>query len=165
MNAVMISRLKKGAVRLILLFLLYFLQSDVFTHLKIHGICPLILPLAAVGFGIFEGGLTGGLWGLVSGIFCDISAGYSCTFTVFLTFVGFLSGFLSEFILARGFPSFITVSVITLILCALFQISPLIFNHSAALGALALPAAIQTLYSVLFLVPVYLAARGISRMR
>lgn len=155
----------RGLLRALILLLLYVLQTDVFPHLRIDGVCPLALPLAAVGFGIFEGGLKGGLWGIAAGILCDLSLGSSFTFTLLLTLAGFTCGFLSEFLLARGFPSFLTLSLAVLLLCSGTQaVSAVVYSGVApADGAVA--ALIQTAYSLIFVLPVYWASRGISRLK
>ncbi len=156
-----LSMLKKGLLRLLLLLLLYFLQADVFPHLRVLGACPLLLPLAAVGFGLYEGGLVGGLWGLAAGILCDLSVGGSFAFTVLLCFAGFLAGFLGEFIMARSFLSFLLLAAAAEFCAALIQLIPLL----AGVGPVPLLPAfgVQLLYSLLFALPVCRAARGISR--
>ena len=162
MNA---KKFKRGVLRALILLLLYVLQTDVFTHLRINGICPLALPLAAVGFGIFDGGLTGGLWGLAAGILCDLSAGSSFAFTALLTLVGFFSGFLSEFIMAKGFPSFFVLSIAALFISSAMQAFPTVAYAGVPLSAGALGALIQTAYSLIFVLPVYWASRGVSRLK
>lgn len=160
-----VRKFKRGVLRALILLLLYILQTDVFTHLRIGGICPLALPLAAVGFGIFDGGLKGGLWGLVAGILCDLSVGGSFAFTIMLTLTGFFSGFLSEFILAKGFPSFFVLSVAALLVCSLMQAFPSVAYMGVSLADGAIGALIQTAYSLIFVLPVYWASRGISRLK
>lgn len=160
-----VKKLLRALCRILLLLILYVLQTDVFTHLTIRGVCPLLLPLAAVGFGIFEGGKRGGLWGLAAGLLCDISTGYACTFTILLTLVGFFTGFLAEFVLARGFPSFFAVSFATLLLSSLAELLPLLLAQKTALDLLAISVLIRILYSLLFVLPVYWCVRGISRLR
>lgn len=162
MNA---NKLKRGLLRALILLLLYILQTDVFNHLRISGVCPLALPLAAVGFGIFDGGLKGGLWGLAAGILCDLSVGSSYAFTILLTLIGFFSGFLSEFVLAKGFPSFLTLSVGALLLCAFIQAAPAVAYRGMPLSDGAVSVLIQTVYSLIFVLPVYWASRGISRLK
>lgn len=162
MNA---NKFRRGILRALLLLLLYILQTDVFTHLRINGVCPLALPLAAVGFGIFDGGLTGGLWGLAAGLLCDASLGGGSGFTVLLTLTGFFSGFLSEFLLARGFPSFLTLSLAALLLCVLIQAVPAVVYRGLPPEDAAISALIQAAYSLIFLLPVYWASRGISRLK
>ena len=158
-----LSMLKKGLLRLLLLLLLYFLQADVFPHLRVLGACPLLLPLLAVGFGLYEGGLVGGLWGLAAGVLCDLSVDGTFAFTVLLCCAGFLAGFLGEFIMARGFLSLLLLAAGTELCAVLIQALPLL---NAAEPMQLLPAmGVQFLYSLLFAFPVSRACRGISRIK
>ncbi len=148
----------------------YLLQAAFFSGLKIGGAAPLILPLVAVGFGLFDGGLWGGIWGLICGLLCDVSLTDSgCLFTVFLTIAGFFTGFLSEFVLARGFPSFLTVSLAVLVLSAAFQLVGPCLYRGTPFSAVWKPALWQTLYSAVFILPVYYpvhrATRSTRRVR
>ena len=151
---------KRGVLHVLYLLLLYLLQAVVFSRLRILGAAPLLLPLAAVGFGLYEGGLHGGLWGLAAGVLCDAAMGDSSVlFTVLCTLAGFLSGFLSEFVLARGFPSFALLGGVTLVLCAGAQSFVLLFFAGVAPLPLLRTALVQTLYSLLFILPLYYPAR------
>ena len=154
----------------IIVIVAYLLQAAFFSGLKVGGAAPLILPLVAVGIGLFDGGLWGGIWGVICGLLCDVSLTDSGTlFTIFLAIAGFFTGFLSEFVLARGFPSFFTVSIVTLVLSALLQMAGPFFYRGAPLSALWKPALIQTVYSALFILPVYYpihrATRSTRRVR
>lgn len=154
----------------VITLVVYLLQAAFFSGLKIGGAAPLILPLAAVGFGLFDGGLWGGIWGLICGILCDVSLTDSgCLFTVFLTIAGFFTGFLSEFVLARGFPSFLTVSLAVLVLSAAFQLVGPCFYREVPFSVVWKPALWQTLYSAAFILPVYYpihrATRSTRRVR
>ena len=124
--------LKRIISHAIIVIVAYLLQAAFFSGLKVGGAAPLILPLVAVGIGLFDGGLWGGIWGVVCGLLCDVSLTDSGSlFTVYLAIAGFFTGFLSEFVLARGFPSFFTVSLVTLVIAALLQLAGPFFYHGA----------------------------------
>ncbi len=159
------STLKKGLLRLLLLLLLYFLQADVFPHLRVLGVCPLPLPLAAVAIGLFEGGLTGGLWGLLAGVLCDLATGNSFAFTLLLCCAGFFAGFLGEFIMARSLPSLLLLGAVAELLSGLILQVPVLLAGSAPAASLALSLGVGILYSLLFTLLVYPAVRGLSRPR
>lgn len=146
------------------LFVLYVLQSMVFSSFRILGIAPLILPLAVVGVAIFGGPAWGGGFGVAAGLLCDISfSDTTILFTVLLTALGMGMGLLAEFVLARGFPSFSLCCVSVLLLIAFIQMfASLVFYHVDKLMLFRV-ALIQTLYSCLFLLPVYFISRRISR--
>lgn len=151
---------KSRVSRLIILIVLYFLQGTVFSRLRIFGAAALPLPLFAVCIGLFFGGVSGGCWGLASGLLCDLSlGGLGLTFTLYLTAAGFFSGFLCEFFLARGFPSFLLISVCCLIFAAFLQSFGYIFFLHCPILPILRTGLIQTLYSSLFILPVYLSVR------
>lgn len=151
---------------LLLLLIIYLLQSSVFPHLKILGVKPLLLPLFAVGVGLFRGGLAGGCWGLAAGLLCDISlGGTGLLFTVFLTACGFFTGFLSQFVLAKGFPSYFVISLSVLMIAAFIQMFGLLAYYGADPLILILTGLKQTLYSLILTVPIYLWIRRASQQR
>jgi hypothetical protein len=124
----------------------------------------MLLPLAVVGIGLFEEGLWGGIWGIAAGVLCDISMADSfLLFTVTLTVIGFFTGFFSEFIIARGFPSFFVLSVISLILIALLQMFKYLVFYKVDFMLLSKVALYQTLYSAIFIIPVYYPVRRVTR--
>ena len=151
----------RSLLRLALLTLVfYLLQSAVFSRLRIWGAAPLLLPLVAVGAGLLGGGGWGGGAGLAAGLLCDVSlGGQGLTFTVFLTAAGFFAGFLGEFILHRGFPSYLLLSLGTLVLSAVLQMLRLWLYAHCPLWPLALTGLKQTGYSLLFTIPAYFCLR------
>lgn len=158
------KKFKRILVHILFLFVLYILQTSVFSHIRVFGVYPLILPLAVVGIGLFEGGFQGGIWGIVAGILCDLSiADSSFLFTVSLTIIGFFTGFFSEFILTRGFPTFFLISVLTLALLAFLQMFRFLFFDGVSLDVLGPVAFYQTLYSAFFIIPIYYPVKRVTR--
>jgi len=147
----------KSALGLGLIMLLcYFLQSAVFSRILIFGVSPLILPLVAIGAGLLGSTGWGGAFGLLCGILCDAALGGSgVLFTISLTVMGFLSGFLGDFTLARGFPSFLFLSVCTLLLSAFLQSFRLLVFAHADVWALVSTGLLQVLSSAVFILPLY----------
>ena len=146
-------------------FVIYVLQSMVFTHLEVWGTKPLLLPLAAVSIGLYEGSQRGAVMGLIAGIFCDLSFNQpTVDFTLFLTVIGFLSGILFERYLDDGFPSFIAVSAMVLVLSAFVQFFSLLIYQDVPFMSLLKTAFIQTVYSMIFVWPIYHLCRIIGRI-
>lgn len=149
---------------ILLIFVLYILQTSVFTHLRLFGVYPLILPLAVIGIGLFEDGIRGGIWGIVAGLLCDLSiADSKVMFTIVLALIGFFTGFFSEFILARGFPTFFCLSVIVLALLAFLQMFKYLVFDEVSFDILGRVAMYQTLYSAIFIIPLYYPIRRVTR--
>lgn len=146
-------------------FFMYVLQSMVFTHIEIWGTKPLLLPLSVVGIGLYEGSERGTVMGLVAGVFCDLSFNQATVdFTLFLTIVGLLAGILFERYLDKGFPSFIIVSALVLVLSAFVQMFSLFIYEDVPPMSLLRTMFIQTVYSMLFTVPTYYICRLFGRI-
>ena len=158
---------KKRTIRILthaaMLYLLYVLQALVFSRLPILGVAPLILPLAVVGVALFEGPEWGGWFGLAAGVFCDVALGSTALFTVVLTAIGLGVGLLSTYLLSRGFPSYFLCAGAALLVIAVLQLFPLLIFLRQPPLALLWVAGLQTLYSVIFTVPLYYLARGLGR--
>jgi hypothetical protein len=155
----------KSALGLALVMLLcYFFQSAVFSRLRIFGAAPLLLPLAAVAAGLLGSSGWGGAFGLVGGILCDAAmGGGGILFTAALTVMGFFAGFLGDFVMARGFPSFLLLGLGSLLLCAAMQMFRLLVFDGAALWPLVRTGLKQTAASLLFLLPLYFCVRRALR--
>ena len=155
----------RSALGLVIIMLLcYFLQSAVFSRLRIFGFCPLLLPLVAIGAGLLGSSGWGGAFGLLCGILCDAAlGGGGLLFTVALTVMGFFAGFLGDFVMAKGFPSYLLLSLASLLLCAFLQMFRLLFFDRAALWPLVYTGLMQTLASAIFILPLYFCVRRALR--
>ena len=159
------TEILRSALRSALVLLIFYLfQVILLARFRIWGVVPLSFPLLAIASGLFGGGIWGGCIGLFAGIVCDSSLGDSVLlFTVLLTVMGFFSGFLGEFVMARGFPSFLLLGLISLVLCTGMQailFSMLIPTPWKALLRASLK---QLLITLPFLIPAYLSIRWALR--
>jgi len=158
------NRIIRIAGHAVLLFVLYVLQTMIFSRLRLWDIAPLILPLAVVGVGLFEGPSWGGGFGLAAGVLSD--AAFSETtvlFTLFLTALGMGVGLLSIYLLNRGFPSYLLCSALALGAIAFLQLFPFLAFHQTGLFPLLRVAILQTLYSALFILPLYYLTRFMGK--
>ena len=155
----------RSALGLVIIMLLcYFLQSAIFSRLFIFGVSPLILPLVAVGAGLLGSSGWGGAFGLLCGILCDAAlGGGGLLFTVAMTVMGFFCGFLGDFILARGFPSYLILSLAVLLVSALLQMVRLLVFDRAPAWDLIRMGLMQTLASAIFILPLYFCLRRALR--
>ncbi len=104
------------------LFLALVLQTMVLTYIRPLGVCPFVLPAAAVAVGMFEGGTWGAVFGLVLGIFTDmVFVESTVTFTLLFPALAFATGFVSQFFINRRFPGFMLAAAAALLITALVQ--------------------------------------------
>lgn len=147
------------------LVILYILQSTLFTHIELLGVKPLLLPVAAAGISLFCGRVEGGVFGLFAGILMDLSYNQlTVQFTLLLTFLGVLLGLLSDTVLVQGFPSFLLSCVLELALISVYQALYAAVLQGAPMVAAAGVGVRQTLYSLLFSLPVYYFSRFYCRV-
>ena len=77
--------------------------------------------------------------------------------------MGFLCGFLGDFILARGFPSYLMLSAGVLLLSAFIQMFRLLVFDRAPVWLLVRTGLKQSLASALFILPLYFCVRRALR--
>jgi len=147
----------------ILLTVVYVFQGMVFPYVRLNGFVPLLLPIAATGVAIYEGRYTGGFFGIFAGILCDVSFNEPAgVFTVMLTLSGLLIGTLADTIITRGFVMFIASCVVVLALSAFVQLLPLFFTGAVPLAPLVSTGIQQTVYSLIFTIPIWFFVRALG---
>ncbi len=151
----------RSALRLALTLLFFYLiQVIILARYHPWGAMPLPLPLLAAAAGLGGGGFWGGCFGLACGIVCDSTMEESSLlFTVLLAVIGFFSGFLGEFVMARGFPSFLILSLASLVLCTGMQMLLFHMRIAAPWKVLLITGLKQLILTLPFLIPAYWSVR------
>lgn len=132
----------------VFLFLALLLQNMLLTQVRIFGVCPLVLPAAAVAVGMFEGPVKGVLFGLVLGIFADMAfIENTVLFSLVFPALSFASSFISQFFINRRFFAFMGAAAAGILLTGLAQML-----HTSAIDSFStrmLPTVIlQTLWAL-----------------
>lgn len=130
------------------MFLVLICQTMLFTEFRILGVCPMVLPAAAVAVGMFEGGTWGAVFGLIMGVFADMAYVESTIlFTVLLPAVAFAAGFISHFFINRRFFAFMGAAALGLLFTAVAQMLGT-FARDGWSGAMVRTVVLQTLWSL-----------------
>ena len=146
------------------LMIVYIVQALVLPYISSLPSIPLILPLAAVGAAMFEGGARGAAVGLFAGALCDMSMNQQIAqFAVLLTVICLVVGVLADTVFAQGFGPYLVLCIATLIVCSMAQMFTLLFFDGAELWWLFVEAVQQLLVSLPFAVPIYFGARGLVK--
>ena len=133
--------------------------------MRINGLVPLLLPVAAIGIALYEGRDTGGIFGLFAGILTDVSFNQPVgVFTVVLTISGLVVGTLADTVILRGLTTFYIGSAAILIVSAFVQLFPLMLVPESAppLNALIAIATQQTIYSLILAFPIWFFVRALG---
>ena len=114
--------LRKLIRYLLFMFLTLMAQNMVFSHIRIFGVCPLVLPAVAAAVGMFEGATWGPLFSLLMGYFADMSfVENRVFFLLLLPALSLLAAFLSQFFINRRFFAFMGVAFLALLITSLLQ--------------------------------------------
>ena len=154
------SRFTEIVLHALLILTVYVFQSMIFPYMRLNGLVPLLLPIVCTGTAVYHGRVAGGVSGLFAGIFCDISFNEpTVLFTVTLTFAGLIIGTLTDTVLTRSFPVYILSCAAVLIFSAFAQMFPLMFLVEVPTQPLFITALWQTLYSLIFIIPIWFFVR------
>ena len=145
-----------------LLLVVYIFQSMIFPFIRIAGLVPLILPIVSTGIAVFGGRFAGGVSGLFAGIFTDLSFNQPLAlYTVILTLAGVGVGTMADTAFAKKFGTYFICCVAVLAFCAIAQLLPHLIAGSAPVLTLFNMALWQTVYSLIFTIPIWIAIRSI----
>ena len=98
-----LRKARKAIAYLVLIVVTIWLQTMVFSRVRLLNTVPFFVPALIVAIGMFEGGVWGGMLGLAAGLGCMLSmAGSPVLFLVLLPVFGFLSGLLADFLINRS---------------------------------------------------------------
>jgi rod shape-determining protein MreD len=149
----------------LLIIIVFIFQAMFFPHIRIGGLVPLLLPIVSTGMAVYQGRHVGGISGLFAGILCDLAFNQPLgMFTVLLSFTGVIVGILSDNLLARRFGSSFISCAVVLSVCAFAQLFPLLFFVGVPAASLINVAIGQTVYSMIFVLPLWFFIRALARM-
>ena len=159
-----LPRLRRAIVYAALLAAVFIVQDLFASQLPLRGVRPMLIPSAVVAIGLLEGGLWGGMIGLAAGYFGDMGCIEQLVlFTVLFPIAGFFSGVLGKYMLHKGFVSYMELAFLTLAVVALCQMSRfLFFTETLDAWAVWRTGMIQTLWSLVWAVPVYFPCKMIA---
>ncbi len=130
------------------MFLALVFQTMVLTYIRPLGICPFVLPAAAVAVGMFEGGTWGAVFALILGVFTDmVFTESTVTFTLLFPALAFATGFVSQFFINRRFFGFMLAAAVALLITALVQMLK-VWAADGSSAAMLSTVLLQTLWSL-----------------
>ena len=140
--------LRKVVRYTLFMFLTLMAQDMVFSHIRLFGVKPMLLPSAAAAVGMFEGATWGPLFSLVMGYFADMSfVEHRVFFLLVLPAVSMLSAFLSQFFINRRFFAFMGIAFLALLITGLLQMLKTLAGDAWSLEMFKV-VALQTLVSL-----------------
>ena len=99
--------MKKTIVRSVFLFLIYILQSSIFSFLSIRGIKPDFLLAAVIAVALQSSDIEGGVYGLFFGLLQDFHTGYILGINAISKFItGYLTGYYTRILFRSDYCAF-----------------------------------------------------------
>ena len=145
-------------------YVLLLLQSSFFNRLTICGAGPMLLQVCVVCVAIFEGHLPGAVFGLVCGFCLDsISSGVIWPYTAYLAAVGWVVGSAASYTSRGALFSCLVWSLLALLPVAGVQLIWFAVLRGESLVPVLVTAAAQTIYSLIFVLPLCPWMRHIHR--
>lgn len=133
-------------------------------RLPLFGVIPVLLPLAAVAVGLWEGAVPGAVFGLCLGVFADaVYPGLPGGMTLGLCLVGWLTGGMSQYRVRPNLPGYLICAVASMTAVELFRALSALFAHPDAPSAVLSLALRELACSLLYALPVYFLFKLLHR--
>ena len=139
------------------MFLALITQNMLLTQLRPLGVCPMVLPAAAVAVGMFEGASFGSVFSLLMGIFADMAFKENTVmFTILFPALAFAAGFVAQFFINRRFFAYMGAAILGFFVTGVVQMLATIALDEGQWSPLMLKTLVlQALWSIPFAVPAY----------
>lgn len=141
---------------------IFFFESCVFNRFPAFGAIPMMAPLVVVAVALFEGSINGALFGLAVGFFC--SAIYyrgGLLMIPLLTIIGACTGATIKQKIGRSLFGCAICGLGGMALLELAHMSYRLLFQGTSLSVLVQVALPELLYSMVFLIPIYLLIRTV----
>lgn len=125
-------------------------------RLPLFGVIPVLLPLAAVAAGLWEGALPGAVFGLCLGIFADaIYPGLPGGMTLGLCIIGWLTGAMSQYRVRQNLPGYLICAVAAMVGLEVVRVVTALLSHLGGAEAIFSLAGRELACSLLYAIPIY----------
>ena len=139
------------------MFLALITQNMLLTQLRPLGVCPMVLPAAAVAVGMFEGASFGSVFSLLMGIFVDMAFKENTVmFTILFPTLSFAAGFVAQFFINRRFFAYMGAAILGFFVTAAVQmLATVALDEGLWSPVMFRTLLLQVLWSIPFAVPAY----------
>lgn len=143
----------------------FFFECCVLNRFPAFNAVPLLAPLVVVAVSLFEGSFSGALFGLGIGFFCS-AVYYRAGLLMIPAFsiIGFCTGATRKQKIGRSLLGCAICGLGGMVLLELAQMAfRLLFRSGSSLSALLKVGTAELLYSMVFLIPIYILIRAVYR--
>ena len=131
-------------------------ETQILNRVPLFGVIPVLLPLAAVAVGLWEGARDGAVFGLCLGIIADATYPGAPGGMIFgLSLLGFLTGAMSQYGVRQTFVGYAMCAGVSMGLLELSRVGWSLFTHLGPPDAIVLVALKEGLWSLCFIPLIY----------
>ncbi len=145
----------KWLIYAVALLPVWFVEIYLLSRVKLFGVSPMLLPVAAVIVAVLEGVQAGAGFGMAAGILCDTVYHTHGAMTVGLAALGAGVGIAARYLVRQDLPGCLLCAAGALGLMDLVRVGWYLASGAASLGALARVAVPEVLFSLAFVFPLY----------
>lgn len=125
-------------------------------RLPLFGVIPVLLPLAAVAAGLWEGTFSGAVFGLCLGVFADaVYPGLPGGMTLGLCLIGWLTGAMIQFRLRQNLLGFLLCAAAAMTAMEAFRAAAALLSHLGGAAGIFSLAGRELACSLVYAIPVY----------
>ena len=158
-----LSKLRRAIVYALVLAAVFILQDLLVARIHLFGGLAMMIPVAVVAIGLFEGRIWGGFLGLAAGYLMDL--GYTeqtVLFMILFTAIGFFAGVLGKYLLHKGFVSYLVLVAAAMLLITAAQMFRFLFFTDTDAWAVWRTGLLQILWGIPWAIPVYFPCKAIA---
>lgn len=132
-------------------------ETLLLNRLPIFGVIPVLLPLAAVAVGLWEGDTAGAVYGLCLGVFADaVYPGLPGGMTLGLCIIGWLTGAMSRYRVRQNLLGYLLCAVAAMTALEVFRVLSAALSRLGAFSDILSRGGRELACSLLYAIPVYL---------
>ena len=135
---------------------LWLAETQILNRVPLFGVIPVLLPLAAVAVGLWEGAWEGAVFGLCLGVIADATyPGAPGGMTLGLCLLGLLTGLMSQYRVRQTFAGYALCAAVSMGLLELGRIAWCLFTRLGPLPVVGMVALKEGLWSFCFTPLIY----------
>ncbi len=159
-----IEKVKRAVLYSVVMVAVLTFQEIIISRFPLFGVLAFIVPIFPIAIGVIEGAMWGISFGLACGLFTDAMLADTVTlFTMLCPVVAFLGAMADKFLISPKVTSFLFIGTLGLIFVAFFQSLRMFLLFEAGVAALFRVSGLQVLYSIPYVIPIYLICKKIGK--
>ncbi len=159
-----IEKMKRAALYSLVMIAMLTFQEIIISRISLFGVRAFIIPIFPVALGVLQGPMWGISFGLACGLLTDAMLAETLVlFTILSPTLGLMGAAADKFLISPKVTSFLFTGTVGLLISAFFQSLRMILMYDTGVAELAKVSGLQVLYSIPYIIPIYLICKTIGK--